>query len=64
MEAIFEKALDCPYCGETVTVIVDGSVLRQEYVEDCEVCCKPMVIVVEIGDDGSPAVSARDENEA
>ena len=64
MEAIFEKALDCPYCGEPVTVVVEGSVSRQEYVEDCEVCCKPMVIVVEVGDDGSPVVSARDENEA
>lgn len=64
MDAIFEQTLDCPYCGETITVIVDGSVDRQEYVEDCEVCCKPMVIVVEVRGDGSPVVSARDENEA
>ena len=64
MEAIFEKALECPYCGEPVSVVVDGSVPRQEYVEDCEVCCKPMVIAVEVGDDGEPQVSARDENEA
>jgi len=64
MDAIFEQALVCPYCGEPVTVIVDGSVERQEYVEDCEVCCKPMIITVEIGADGAPLVSARDENEA
>jgi hypothetical protein len=64
MEAIFEKKLECPYCGEPVTVVVDGSVSRQEYVEDCEVCCKPMVIVVEVDPDGRPLVSARDENEA
>lgn len=63
MEPIFEKALACPYCGEPVTVVVDGSVSRQEYFEDCEVCCKPMLIVVEIDDEGRPVVSARDENE-
>ena len=64
METIFEQALVCPYCGEPVTVIVDGSGPRQEYVEDCEVCCKPMVIVVEIEHDGSRRVRVRDENEA
>ena len=62
MEAIFEKALDCPYCGETVTVIVDGSVLRQEYVEDCAVCCQPMVVSVEPGGDGSYRVAVEREN--
>ena len=32
----------CPHCGETVTILLDaGGGLRQEYVEDCEVCCRP-----------------------
>ena len=31
-----------PYCGETITVLLDpGSGSTQDYVEDCEVCCRP-----------------------
>ncbi len=63
MLPIYEQALDCPYCGEPVTIFVDGSVSRQEYVEDCEVCCKPMVVLVEVEGESRPVVSVRDENE-
>lgn len=32
----------CPYCGEVVEVLVDpGGGEQQQYVEDCEVCCRP-----------------------
>ena len=32
----------CPYCGERVEIALDpGSGADQEYVEDCEVCCRP-----------------------
>lgn len=37
-----EVELECPYCGETITVFVDTSEDRQSYVEDCSVCCRPM----------------------
>lgn len=47
-----EIGFDCPHCGEAISVLADVSVARQEYVEDCEVCCRPMrlVIVVDDGD--------------
>ena len=34
----------CPYCGEEISMILDLSVPRQVYIEDCEVCCKPIQI--------------------
>ena len=34
----------CPHCGEEVSMILDTSVRRQSYVEDCEVCCRPIEI--------------------
>jgi hypothetical protein len=38
----------CPYCGESVDVIVDSSGgEQQEYIEDCPVCCRPWQVVVE-----------------
>jgi cysteine-rich CPXCG protein len=39
-------SLQCPYCWEPIEVLVDGSVPRQQYVEDCSVCCRPIVITV------------------
>ena len=46
-----EQAFYCPYCGETVTVLVDHSIGAQAYVEDCEVCCRPIEFRVVIADD-------------
>ncbi|WP_394753285.1 CPXCG motif-containing cysteine-rich protein [Crenothrix sp.] len=40
------KSIQCPYCGEQIEVIVDCSVNNQEYVEDCSVCCKPIIFSV------------------
>jgi hypothetical protein len=55
-------SLYCPYCGETVEVLVDLSMSEQEYIEDCSVCCRPILLTVSV-DDGEPLVTARSENE-
>jgi cysteine-rich CPXCG protein len=36
--------VSCPYCGETITVLLDLSIESQSYIEDCSVCCQPMTI--------------------
>lgn len=41
-----EREIDCPSCGEAIVILVDPSVGRQSYVEDCSVCCKPMQLHV------------------
>jgi transcription elongation factor Elf1 len=46
-----EHFFDCPYCGEQISMIVDLSVRRQIYIEDCEVCCKPIEIACTVEDD-------------
>ncbi len=38
----------CPYCGEMLEVAIDCSVRRQEYVEDCQVCCQPITLTVTV----------------
>ena len=53
----------CPYCGEQLEVLVDGSVARQEYIEDCQVCCRPMVLRVEVAHDGTITIDARTEDD-
>lgn len=39
-----EKRIGCPYCGETLTIVLDLSAGSQAYVEDCQVCCQPMQV--------------------
>lgn len=47
----------CPYCGEEVEMLIDpGGGASQEYVEDCEVCCRPWEVRVAMGQDGIPMV--------
>ncbi len=55
--------IQCPYCGEQLEVAVDWSVCQQEYVEDCQVCCQPMLLRVTIDEDQQALVDARKETE-
>jgi hypothetical protein len=34
----------CPHCWETINLTLDLSVPEQSYIEDCPVCCKPMMV--------------------
>ena len=63
MGELHETAISCPYCGEGITILVDDSVDQQQYIEDCEVCCRPMVIAVNVSGDGSLLVSVQAEDE-
>jgi transcription elongation factor Elf1 len=46
-----EYEFTCPYCGEDISMVLDLSVGRQTYIEDCEVCCKPIEISFAVEDD-------------
>jgi hypothetical protein len=53
----FDAAYTCPSCFETNYVAVDPSGGRkQRFVEDCPVCCRPLLFVTEIDRDGDPTV--------
>ncbi len=58
MSSLEFAQISCPYCGEEIEVEIDGSVERQRYVEDCSVCCKPMLLVVECDENGLVAIDA------
>lgn len=50
-----EQFFTCPYCLQTISMVLDTSVEGiQEYIEDCEVCCRPIQIQYEA--DGSEVV--------
>ena len=53
----------CPYCGEPIELLVDSSVRKQNYIEDCQVCCRPITVHVIIDEEGFPTVQVSPEDE-
>lgn len=39
-----EHFFTCPYCWQRISFVLDPSVTEQTYVEDCEVCCRPIEV--------------------
>ena len=63
MNTIDSRNEQCPYCGEIIELLIDCSVPEQNYIEDCQVCCRPINVDVVIGYDGEPEVHVSNENE-
>ncbi|MGI9547519.1 MAG: CPXCG motif-containing cysteine-rich protein [Flavobacteriaceae bacterium] len=43
---MIEHGFQCPYCWQEISMLLDPSIPKQEYIEDCEVCCNPIRITV------------------
>jgi len=58
-----ETSITCPYCGERIDVLLDPTDLEQQYIEDCQVCCKPINFLVfeNMDEELSVSVSSDDE---
>jgi len=37
-----EHFFTCPYCWERISMILDNTEEVSDYIEDCEVCCRPI----------------------
>lgn len=58
-----ERSIPCPYCGETITVLLDDSAGDQRYIEDCSVCCRPIEFTLRTtADEGSELLVYRDDD--
>ena len=58
-----QHTVECPYCGEHIDVLIDPSADNQDYVEDCQVCCRPIDFAVSVGMAGTVEVTVAAENE-
>ena len=63
MNTLSERSVSCPYCGENIDVLIDESVSDQTYIEDCQVCCRPINFSVHTDLDGDLHVAVRSDNE-
>jgi transcription elongation factor Elf1 len=63
LNELLETDIDCPYCGEQISVVIEVLEESQEYIEDCQVCCRPIVFSVMLTSDDQTLVSVRSEND-
>ncbi len=54
-----EYYFQCPYCWQTISMLLDISVTEQTYIEDCEVCCNPIEIHYVVEDEEVTAFDAQ-----
>ena len=62
MNQLVEHKLSCPYCGALIVVLIDTSVESQEYVEDCHVCCNPILVRLSIYEESITIDTAKEDD--
>lgn len=45
--------IQCPYCGESFETQLDTSSGSARYVEDCQICCRPIEFILEVDHAGA-----------
>ena len=45
-----ERQIGGPFCSESITILLDVSAGSQQYIEDCQVCCRPMQVTLDVND--------------
>ena len=58
---VFETRISCPYCGEPLHILVDTSDSGSEYIEDCQVCCNPILLRISSFGDTINIETAKEE---
>lgn len=63
VDRLEERSVTCPYCWQTICLLLDLSVQAQSYVEDCAVCCRPLLVRYRVDTDGAVALDVEAENQ-
>lgn len=42
--------VNCPFCGQSMELVLDTNLASQRFVTDCEVCCRPFEVTAECED--------------
>ena len=56
------ETITCPYCWEAIEITLDLSIDEQRQVEDCSVCCRPIVVTYRAEDGELAALNIAAEN--
>lgn len=58
-----EGCVSCPYCGESISVLLNPEDVGVNYIEDCQVCCRPIEFSLSEGGMGELVVTVRSDTE-
>jgi len=53
-----EHFFSCPYCWERISMVLDPQEESSDYIEDCEVCCRPIEIEFKFIEDNLQSFNA------
>lgn len=58
------RSVQCPYCGAGFDLQIDCSAGTQTLVEDCRICCQPVLLQIEVETQGQlTALHVQREND-
>lgn len=63
MRELQEQIVECPYCGESIDVLIDPADFQQHYIEDCQVCCRPIEFNIAVDPNGDLAIGVSSDSE-
>jgi transcription elongation factor Elf1 len=53
-----DTTVTCPFCGEPTEIAVDDEPGRHSFIQDCDVCCRPIQVRARVTADGEITVDA------
>lgn len=53
--------IQCPTCGEIIEIEVEPMSDPQSYIQDCSVCCRPILLDIAMQDDELDVQASRTE---
>ncbi len=56
------ESIICPYCGESIEIVVDPSAGTHDTIEDCSVCCRPIELEIIVVNDAVTVNAAREDD--
>lgn len=63
MTDLLDRHVYCPYCNEVIHVIIEVLEETQEYIEDCQVCCRPIVFHIGSSYEATPSIVVHSEDD-
>ena len=60
---LFSIEVQCPYCWEKIDVLIDSDGEDQQYIEDCQVCCRPINFHLTVNEDQQVQVNVYTDDE-
>jgi len=62
--ALISLEVQCPYCWEKIDIMIDHCGEDQQYIEDCQVCCRPINFHIMINEFQQVQVNVYTDDEA